>query len=117
MHVDDEDIFYYDISYRADFKMSFAKMVASSQQTKITCLKIDMPYSIEHAERVVTKYGKAILMTLQSPQTFLQVFLPRRYRTQFSDDDLRSTKDKTISLNLKYLGINTTTNSYISELD
>jgi len=38
-------------------------MVASSQQTKITSLKIDMPYPIEHAERVVTKYGEAILMT------------------------------------------------------
>jgi len=95
------------------------KMVASCQQTKITTLKIDTPYPIEHAERVVTKYGEAILVTLlsQSPQTFLKEFLPRRYGTVFGDDDLRSINDKTISLKLKYLGTNTATNSYILELE
>jgi len=95
------------------------KMVTSCQQTKITSLKIDMPYPIAHAERVMTKYGEAILMTLQSqsPQTFLKVFLPRRYGALFGDDDLRSIKDKTVSLNLKYLCTNTTTNSYILELE
>jgi len=85
-------------------------MVASCQQTKITSLKIDMPYSIEHAERVQTKYGEAILMTLraESPQTFVKVFLPRRYGNLFSDDNLCSINEKTISLSLKYLGTNTT---------
>jgi len=94
------------------------KMVTSGQQTKITSLKIDMPYPIEHAE-VMTKYGEAILMTLQSqsPQTFLKMFLPRRYGALFGDDDLRSINDKTVSLNVKYLGTNTTTNSYILELE
>jgi len=95
------------------------KMVASCQQTKITSLKIDMPYPIERAERVLTKYGKAMLMTLQaeSSQTFVNVFLPRRSGTLFSDDDLCSINDNTISLNLKYPGTNTTTNSYILELE
>jgi len=75
------------------------KMVASCQQTKITSLKIDMPYPIERAERVVKKYGEAILMTLQaeSPQTFLKVFLPRRYGNLFSDDELCYIDDKTIT--------------------
>jgi len=49
------------------------KMVAACQQTKITSLKIGMLYPIERAERVVTKYGEAILMTLQDPETFLSV--------------------------------------------
>jgi len=49
------------------------KMVAKCQQTKVTSLKIGMPYPIERAERVVTKYGEAILMTLQDPETFLSV--------------------------------------------
>jgi len=66
------------------------KMVAACQQTKITSLKIDTPYPIERAERVVTKYGEAILVTLQATDTFLKVFLPRRYGTLFSDEDLRS---------------------------
>jgi hypothetical protein len=95
------------------------KMISSCQQTKITSLKIDTPYPIQHAERVVTKYGEAILLTLlaQSPQTFLKVFLPRRYGTLLNDADLCSINDKTISLSLKYLGTNTTTNSYVLELE
>jgi len=93
------------------------KIVAKCQQTKITSLKIGTPYPIERAERVVTKYGEAILMTLQDPETFLKVFLPRRYGTVFSDEDLSSINDKTVSLNLKYLGTITATNSYILELD
>jgi hypothetical protein len=94
------------------------KMVASCQQTKITSLKIDMPYPIERAERVVTKYGEAILMTLQaeSPQTFVKVFLPRRYGSVFSDGNLCSINEEVITLSLKYLGNNTTSNSYILEL-
>ena len=73
------------------------KMVAACQQTKITSLKFGMPYPIERAERVVTKYGEIILMTLQDPETFLNVFLPRRYGTLFSDEDLRSINDKTLA--------------------
>ena len=65
----------------------------------------------------MTKYGEAILMALQDPEIFLKVFLPRRYGTLFNDEDLRSINDKTVSLNLKYLGTNTATNSYILELD
>ena len=102
------------------FQMDLAtkfKMVTKCQQTKITSLNINTPYPIERAERVVTKYGDAILVTLQAPETFLKVFLPRRYGTLFGDEDLRSINDKTVSLNLKYLGTNPATNSYILELD
>jgi hypothetical protein len=56
-------------------------------------------------------------MTLQDPETFLKMFLSGRYGTLFSDEDLRSINDKTVSLNLKYLGTNPTTNSYTLELE
>jgi len=94
------------------------KMVTSCQPTKITSLKIGTPYPIERAESVQTKFGEAILTTLrtESPHTFVKVFLPRRYRSIFSDD-LRSINDKTVSLRLKYLGIHTASNSYILELE
>jgi hypothetical protein len=94
-------------------------MVTSCHQTKITSLKIGTPYPIERAERVQTKYGEAILITLraESQHTFVKVFLPRRYWSICNDDDLRSINDKTISLSLKYLGINTASNSYILELE
>ena len=78
-----------------------------------------MPYPIERAERVQTKYGEAILMTLgaESPHTFLKVFLPRRYGALFGDDDLSAINDKTITLSFKYIGINSASNSYILELE
>ena len=91
------------------------KMVAKCQQTKITSLNTNTPYPIERAERVVIKYGEAIFVTLQAPDTFLKVFLRRRYGTLFGEEDLCSINDKTVSLNLKYLGTNPTI--YILELD
>jgi len=100
------------------FQMDLAtkfKMVAKCQQTKITSLNINTPYPMECAARVATKYREEILVTLQAPDTFLKVFLPRRYGPLFGDEDLRSINDKTVSLNLKYLGTNPTTNSYILE--
>ena len=95
------------------------KMITFCQQTKITSLKIDTPYPIERAEKVQTKYGEALLMTVQaeSPHTFVKVFLPRRYGSLFNDDNLRSINDKTVSLSLKYLGTNTTSNCHNLELE
>jgi len=95
------------------------KMGTSCQQIKLTSLRINTPYPIERAERVQTGYGEAILMPLQaeSPQIFVTVFLPRRYGSLFSDDDLRSINDKKNSLSLKYLGTHTASNSYILEIE
>jgi len=94
-------------------------MVSSCQQIKIRALKPDTPYPIEGVERDQTKYGETILATLQaeSPQTFLKVFLPRRYGVLFSDEDLSHINDKTVSLSLKYLGTHASTNSYILEIE
>jgi len=74
------------------------RIISSCQHIKITALKLDTPYPIERAEMVQTKYGETILATLQaeSPQTFLKVFLPRRYGVLFSDD-LRHINDKSFS--------------------
>jgi len=94
-------------------------MISSCQQTKITSLKINMAYPIEHAERAQTKYGEAILITLraETPQTFLKVFLPRRYGALFTDEHIRGINEKKIPLSLKYLGTYTDSNSYMLELE
>jgi len=79
-------------------------MLSSCEQIKIGVLKQNLPYPIERAERVQTKYGEMVLATLraETPQAFLKVFLPRRYGVLFSDEELRHTNEKTISLSLKY---------------
>ena len=53
-------------------------MLSSCEQIKICALKQNVPYPIERAERVQTKYGETVLATLraESPQTFLKVFYP-----------------------------------------
>jgi len=94
-------------------------MISACEQIKISALKQNVPYPIERAERVQTKYGETVLATLraESAQAFLKVFLPRRYGVLFSDEELRRINEKTLSLSLKYQGTNTTTNSYILELE
>jgi len=94
-------------------------MISACEQIKIGALKQNVLYAIERAERVQTKYGETVLATLraESPQTFLKVFLPRRYGVLFSDEELQRINEKTLSLSLKYLGTNTTTNSYILEIE
>ena len=104
-----------------DFQMDLSskfRMISACEQIKISALKQNVPYPIERVERVQTKYGETVLATLraESPQTFLKVFLPRRYGVLFSDE-LRHINEKTISLSLKYLGTNTATNSYILEIE
>jgi len=95
------------------------RMISSCEQIKISALKQNVLYPIERAERVQTKYGETVLVTLraESPQTFLKVFLPRRYGVLFSDEELRHINEKTVSLSLKYRGTNTATNSYILEIE
>jgi len=81
--------------FQMDLSAKF-KTITSCQQIKITSLKTDTPYPIERAEKVQTKFGVAISMTLQaeSPQTFVKVFLPRRYGSLFTDGDLLSINEK-----------------------
>jgi len=58
-------------------------------------------YPLERADKVHTKFGEAVQLTLQdSPLTCVKVFLPRRYGVVFSEDDIRSINDKTVSLAL-----------------
>ena len=68
-----------------DLSMKF-KMTSSCQTIKIPSLKIDRSYNIERVEKVRTKYGEAVLLTLQdSPLTSVKIFLPRRYGELFTE--------------------------------
>jgi len=94
------------------------KMTSACQTIRITSLKTDSSYPIERAEKVQTRYGEAILLTLkESSQVYLKMFLPRRYGALFSEDDLKSINEKTVSLALRYHGTCSTSNSYILEIE
>jgi len=95
------------------------RILSACEQIKISALKQNVPYPIERAERVQTRYGETVLATLraESPQMFLKVFLPRRYGVVFIDEELQRINEKTLALSLKYLGTHASTNSYILEIE
>jgi hypothetical protein len=103
--------------FQMNLSMKF-KMTSSCQPSKITSLKMNTPYPIERADKLQTKFGWAILLTLpESPQTFVTVFLPKRYSAHFTESDIRSINEKFVSLALKYLGNSPQSNSFILEIE
>jgi len=94
------------------------RMTSACQTVRITSLKTDISYPIERAEKLQTRYCEAVLLTLkESSQVYVKVFLPRRYGALFTEDDLKSVNEKTVSLALRYRGTCSTSNSYILEVD
>jgi len=97
--------------FQMDLSAKF-KLVTSCQQIKITSLRDNTAYPIERAERVQTKCGEAIILTLQeSSHTFVKVFLPKRYGSLFTENDLHSINVKSVSLNFKYIGTSPDSNT------
>jgi hypothetical protein len=50
-------------------------------------LKMDSPYPIERAEKIQTRYGETVFLTLkESPQAFVKVFLSKCYGELFTKE-------------------------------
>jgi len=57
----------------------------------VSSLDAHTPYPITRAKRISTKYGLAVVLTLQGPDAgVVQVFLPQRYSDVITDSDLTS---------------------------
>jgi hypothetical protein len=92
------------------------KMTSSCRTVGVSSVKMDIPYPIERAEKIQTRYGDTILLALkESTQTFVKVFLPKRYGVLFTDDDVKSVKEKSEIHVLKYRG--TISNSFVLEIE
>jgi hypothetical protein len=77
---------------------------------------MDIPYPIERAEKIKTRYGETILLTLkESTETFIKVFLPKRYGDLFTDDDIKSVNEKSVIRAFKYCG--TISNSFVLAIE
>jgi len=78
--------------------------VTSCNTIKINSLEVDRKYPIVRAERIVTKFGPTILLSIRdSPFNVIKVFMPKRYSSVFTDEDIGSINQK-VSLNLIYKG-------------
>jgi hypothetical protein len=79
------------------------KMTSSCRTVGVSFLKMDIPYPIQRAKKIQTRYGETILLTLkESTQTSVKVFLPKRYGDLFTDDDIKSVNEKGVIHALKY---------------
>jgi hypothetical protein len=72
------------------------------ERRHITELETNKSYRVEGVERVTTKYGDAIIATLDDGGGRFKVFLPKRYTTKFTDRCIENVNEMTIQL--KYIG-------------
>jgi hypothetical protein len=85
----------------------------TSDITRISAFEIDQHYPIERADRVTTRYGETILLSIRDTTVDrLYKFLPQRYVTVFKEDDLLAINDAIALWNLVSKGRCGTTNSY-----
>jgi hypothetical protein len=88
--------------------------VASSVAVNFSSLDVNWKYPILHVERIVTKFGPTVLMTLaDEPDRTMKVFLPKRYSSEISDVDITDINSTKVSLFLIYKGVCEKSKSYI----
>jgi hypothetical protein len=81
------------------------QQVTSCSTVAVDKLQTDRPYPITFVERVGTKFGPSILVSLlDSPTRITKVFLPRRYYPVFTDDDINQINSKQVQYGLVYKG-------------
>jgi len=79
--------------------------VDSCYSMKLRPLQVDRKSPITHAERVATRFGPAIVLAIRDTQDrIVKVFIPRRFYSAFSDEDLEEINSTKVALNLVYKG-------------
>jgi len=89
--------------------MDLATKVATanaSHTVPLGSLEVNNHHKILHAERVVTRYGPSVILTIaMSMQNAVKVFLPKRYAALFTDEDVEGINNQRIvSYDLVYRG-------------
>ena len=78
-------------------------------------LQVDCKYPITRAQRVGTRYGPTIILSIRdSPTRILKVFMSKRYYSSFSDKDIEDINFEKVSLYLIFKGkcVNTNKNEF-----
>jgi hypothetical protein len=86
-------------------------------KVSVGTLDVDCAYPILFAERVTTKYGPSIVITLGATQLeAFKVFLPTRYINLFKDEDIYDINHQKGMFNFTFKGRCVTNRSYIIDL-
>jgi hypothetical protein len=93
-------------------------VATSTAVVRIDKLEVDKKYPIVRAERANTRFGETVLLSIQdSSSVIFKAFLPKRFASVFSDEDINSINTGKGSLNLIYKGTCGKTKSYILEIE
>jgi hypothetical protein len=82
--------------------------------THISALEVNRKYPIERADRVMTRFGESMLLSIRDIATdqLSKVFLPQRYTAVFKDDDVLAINDGFAVWHLISKGISPGSNAY-----
>src|SRR5215510_14336250 len=93
-------------------------MTNASRIVPLRSLEVNVPYTIMHAERAVTRFGATIALTItKSPSDVVKVYLPRRYASLFSEGDIEDLNaQRALSQILVYQGLCEKTKAHLLEI-
>jgi hypothetical protein len=84
----------------------------------IGSLQKNKAYPVLNAERVQTKYGVSILLTVrESSVDAVRVYQPKRYTDAFTDPYIDSINNDTLKFKLVYHGVCEKTNAFLLSLE
>ena len=85
----------------------------------ITALRIGTRYPVIHCDRVGTKYGDAVRLTLreEDDDNIVRVFLPRHYGSTISEDDVAAINNQRLKYFLTYKGNSASTGRPMLQMD
>jgi hypothetical protein len=87
-----------------DLRKKIAEIEAF-QYMSVGSLQTDRPYPILRAERIATRYGPSVMLSLSdSPDRIIRVFIPKRFYSSFSDENVEDINSKAVNLQLIYRG-------------
>ena len=85
----------------------------------ITALRIGTRYPVLQCDRVGTKYGDVVRLTLREEDdgNIVRVFLPGHYSSAMSEDDMAAINGRRITYVLAYKGTSASTNRSMLQMD
>ena len=99
-------------------KFEDASVIASSASVNISSLILNRPYPIVRAKRITTTFESTDLLSIRDfDEHLVQIFLPKRYASVISDEDIAKINSSSIHLNLVYKGICERNKSYLLAID
>ena len=82
-------------------------------------LRIGTRYPVTHCDRVGTKYGDAVRLTLREEDNdnIVRVILPRHYGSAISEDDMAAINNQQTKYYLTYKGKSASTSRPMLQMD